>query len=51
MNSTVGEKIEVVDQFGVWVNAKVVEKRGASVVVTFPPWKSKWDCEIVDVSE
>ena len=51
MDFTVGEYIEAVDQFGVWANAKVVEKRDDSVVVTFPPWKSEWDREIVDASE
>lgn len=51
MDFTVGEYIEAVDQFGVWANARVVEKRDDSVVVTFPPWKSKWDREIVDASE
>ena len=51
MDFTVGEYIEAVDQFGVWANAKVVEKRDDSVVVTFPPWKSEWHREIVDASE
>lgn len=51
MDFTVGEYIEAVDQFGVWANARVVEKRDDSVVVTFPPWKSEWDREIVDASE
>lgn len=36
MDFTVGEYIEAVDQFGVWANARVVEKRDDSVVVTFP---------------
>lgn len=51
MDFVVGEKIEAVDQFGVWANAKVVEKRDESLVVTFPPWKSEWDREILDASE
>ena len=51
MEFDVGENIEAVDEFGVWANATVVEKRGASVVVTFPPWKSEWDREIIDASE
>ena len=51
MDFTVGENIEAVDQFGVWANAKIVEKKDASVVVTFPPWKSEWDREIVNRSE
>ena len=51
MNFTIGENIEAVDQLGVWAVAKVIEKREASVVVTFPPWKYKWDREIVDPSE
>ena len=51
MNFTVGENIETVDQLGVWAVAKVIEKRDASVVVTFPPWKHEWDQEIVDPNE
>ena len=51
MDFVVGENIEAVDQFGVWTNAKVVEKWDKSLVVTFPPWKSEWDCEILDASE
>jgi len=37
MYFTVGENIEAVDQLGVWTVAKVIEKREASVVVTFSP--------------
>ena len=51
MDFVAGENIEAVDQFGVWANAKVVEKREKSLVVTFPPWKSEWDREILDASE
>ena len=29
----------------------MTEKRDASVVVTFPPWKHEWDREIVDPNE
>lgn len=31
--------------------ARVIEKRDASVVVTFPPWKREWDQEVSDPSE
>ena len=51
VNFTVGENIEAIDQLGVWAVAKVIEKRDASVVVTFPPWKHEWDPEIVDPNE
>ena len=51
MDFVAGENIEAVDQFGVWANAKIVEKRDKSLVVTFPPWKSEWDREILDASE
>ena len=51
MDFVVGENIEAVDQFGVWANAKVVEKQDKSLVVTFPPWKSEWDREILDARE
>jgi len=51
MDFVVGENIEAVDQFGIWANAKVVEKRDKSLVVTFPPWKAEWDREILDASE
>ena len=51
MDFVVGENIEAVDQFGVWANAKVVEKQYKSLVVMFPPWKSEWDREILDASE
>lgn len=51
MDFVVGEKIEAVDQFGVWANATVVEKHDKSILVTFPPWKSEWDREILDASE
>ena len=48
MDFVVGEKIEAVDQFGVWANAKVVERQEKSIVMTFPPWKWRWEREILD---
>lgn len=46
MDFTVGENVEALDQFGVWAKAKIRETWDASVVVTFPGWKSEWDREI-----
>ena len=51
MDFIVGKNIEAVDQFGLWASATVVEKRDKSLVVTFPPWKSEWDHEILDATE
>jgi len=51
MEFAVGSSVEAVDQLGIWAKAKVISASENSVVVTFPPWRSEWDCEISDRSE
>ena len=51
MEVNVGDRVEAVDQLGIWAKAKVVRKVDNTVVVNFPPWKAEWDRETCDPSE